>query len=149
MAKNARPKKKYKPKPVLALPKTIRHNAQADLALQLIPHSELEKFKTGDADEGTWHTVCFRLNWGYVMAGDHFDSVEAVILMEASLAAVRLIKERHQKTGKWGTTGKEFNVIGQALNLTDDMQMETTRRQQDQSLETLLKLNELKMKGVA
>lgn len=147
MGRNAKPKKKYKPKPELVLPKIFRHSKQADLSLQLIPHSELEKFKTGDADEGTWHTVCFRLNWGYVMAGDHFDSVEAVILMEASLAAVRLIKERHQKTGKWGTTGKEFNVIGQALNLTDDMQMETTRRQQDQSLETLLKLNELKMKG--
>ena len=147
MSRNAKPKKKYKPKFGIGLSKMFRHSKQADVFLQLIPHSELEKFKTGDADEVTWNTVCFRLNWGYVMAGDHFDSVEAVILMEASLAAVRLIKERHEKTGKWGTTGKEFNVIGQALNLTDDMQMETTRRQQDQSLDTLLKLNELKMKG--
>ena len=117
------------------------------MALQLIPHSELEKFKTGDADEFTWNTICFRLNWGYVMSGDHFDSVEARIMMEASLAAISLIKQRHERTGKWGTTGKEFNVIGQALNLTDDMQMNTTRRQQDQSLDTLMKLNELKMKG--
>ena len=147
MAKNARPKKKYKQKRVFGLPKVFRHDSSADMSLQLIPHAELEKFKTGDADEFTWNTVCFRLNWGYVMSGDHFDSEDARALMESSLAAIRSVNERHQRTGRWGTTGEEFNIIGQALNLTDEMQMATTRRQQDESLSTLLRLNELKLKG--
>lgn len=147
MGRNAKPKKKYKPKRVFGLPKVFRHDQSADLSLQLIPHQELEKFKTGDADEFTWNTVCFRLNWGYVMSGDHFDSEEARALMESSLAAIKAVNDRHQRTGRWGTTGEEFNIIGQALNLTDEMQMATTRRQQDESLSTLLRLNELKLKG--
>ena len=141
-----RKRSKYRPKPAV-LPKMFRHSREADIDLQLVPHQELEKFKTGEADEYTWNTVCFRLNWGYVMSGDHFDSVEARELMERSLAAIRSVKTRHEKTGRWGTTGEEFNIIGQALVLTDDMQMNTTRKQQDQSLQTLLRLNELKIKG--
>jgi hypothetical protein len=132
---------------VLALPKIFRHSKEAEVDLQFIPHMELQKFKTGDADEYTWNTVCFRLNWGYVMSGDHFDSVEARELMEQSLAAIKSVKARHERTNKWGTSGEEFNVIGQALNLTDEMQLNTTRRQQDESLNTLLRLNELKMGG--
>ena len=138
---------KYRPKPVLALPKIFRHSKEAEVDLQFIPHMELQKFKTGDADEYTWNTVCFRLNWGYVMSGDHFDSVEARELMEQSLAAIKSVKARHERTNKWGTSGEEFNVIGQALNLTDEMQLNTTRRQQDRSLNTLLRLNELKIGG--
>lgn len=141
-----RKRSKYRPKPAV-LPKMFRHSKEADIDLQLVPHQELEKFKTGEADEYTWNTVCFRLNWGYVMSGDHFDSVEARELMERSLKAIRSVKTRHEKTGRWGTTGEEFNIIGQALNLTDEMQMNTTRKQQDQSLQTLLRLNELKIKG--
>jgi hypothetical protein len=129
------------------LPKIFRHNKEAEVDLQFIPHMELQKFKTGDADEYTWNTVCFRLNWGYVMSGDHFDSVEARELMEQSLAAIKSVKARHERTSKWGTTGEEFNVIGQALNLTDEMQLNTTRRQQEDSLNTLLRLNELKIGG--
>ncbi len=125
----------------------FRHSKESDIALQLVPHQELEKFKTGEADEITWNTVCFRLNWGYVMSGDHFDSVEARELMEQSLKAIRSVKTRHEKTGRWGTTGDEFNIIGQALNLTDDMQINTTRRQQEDSLNTLLRLNELRNRG--
>lgn len=142
-----RKRSKHRPKPVPVLPKIFRHSREADIDLQLVPHQELEKFKTGEADEYTWNTVCFRLNWGYVMSGDHFDSVEARELMERSLAAIKSVKARQEKTGRWGTTGDEFNIIGQALNLTDDMQMNTTRKQQDESLNTLMRLNELKIRG--
>lgn len=142
-----RKRSKYRPKPMPVLPKIFRHNKEAEVDLQFIPHMELQKFKTGDADEYTWNTVCFRLNWGYVMSGDHFDSVEARELMEQSLAAIKSVKARHERTSKWGTTGEEFNVIGQALNLTDEMQLNTTRRQQEDSLNTLLRLNELKIGG--
>ena len=142
-----RKKSKYKPRPVAVLPKIFRHSKEVEVTLQLVPHQELEKFKTGEADDYTWNTVCFRLNWGYVMSGDHFDSVEARELMQDSLDAIRSIKARHEKTNTWGTTGNEFNIIGQALNLTDEMQMNTTRKQQDESLNTLLRLNELKKRG--
>jgi hypothetical protein len=142
-----RKRSKYRPKPLPVLAKIFRHNKEAEVDLQFIPHMELQKFKTGDADEYTWNTVCFRLNWGYVMSGDHFDSVEARELMEQSLAAIKSVKARHERTNKWGTTGEEFNVIGQALNLTDEMQLNTTRRQQEDSLNTLFRLNELKIGG--
>lgn len=124
----------------------FRHSKEADINLQLVPHQELEKFKTGEADEYTWNTVCFRLNWGYVMSGDHFDSVEARELMEQSLKAIRSVKTRHEKTGRWGTTGNEFFKIGEALNLVDEMQKNTTRREQEDSLKAMLRLNNALLK---
>lgn len=143
-----KPRKKYKPKPVEVLPVTYRHQASADVYLQLIPHSELEKLRTATADEGTFHTLAYRLNWGYVLAGECFpEQPEVRAQMEKALAAISSVKNRFERTGKYGCTGEEFFTLGNSLNLTDEMQEATTRRQQRDAAELVFKINELKQKG--
>lgn len=129
MRKRSRYKPKHPPGQVV-MPVNIRYGNQSETALQLVPHSELEKLRDGTADDYTWHTVCFRLNWGYVMAGEFFENEEARADMVRSLHAVKAVKARNEATGRWGATGEEFHAMGNGLNLTDEMQKATTKRQQ-------------------
>lgn len=148
MPTNKKPKKAYRPKyPRGQLPITIRHSAKADMMLQMVPHDELEKLRLGQADDYTINTLAFRLNWGYVMAGEIFDNPEVRASSESALAAVRAIKERHARLGKYGATGEEFHAIGEALNLTDEMQKAATRREQNEAMELVCRINDLQQKG--
>lgn len=145
MAENKKPRKKYRPKTAPGqLPVTIRHSANADTDLQFVPHSEIDKLRDGTADEYTANTLAFRLNWGYVMAGEVFDNPEVRAEMELALAAIRSVKERHAKTGKWGTTMTEFTQMGDGLKHTDEMQKAATRREQRDAIRTVYAINKFK-----
>lgn len=149
MPKSKKPRKAYKRKYVEGqLPITIRHTNASDTMLQMIPHSDLERLRDGTADDYVVNTLTFRLNWGYVMAGEYFDTPEARACTEAGLAAIRAVKERHERLGKWGCSGPEFVAMGEALNLTDEMQAQTTRRQQRDAAYITIAVNELKYLGV-
>ncbi len=147
MATNKKPKKKYKPKTApgfFQIPSVIRYGSKEELNLQMVPHDELEKLRTGDADEFTFNTLAFRLNWGYVMAGDLFPDVLDV--MESGLAAVRSVRVRNEATQRWGAAGDEFFAIGDALNMTDEMQKKTTRKEQLDAIRKTMSVNEYKRK---
>ena len=149
MPANKKPRKKYRPKfppGQIVLPKNIRYSQANELMLKLIPHQELERLRDGTADEGTWHTLTMRLDWGLFMAIDHFKDEGAKQAIHEALEAVLAIKERKAKMAKWGATGPEFHAIGLALNLTDEMQSRTTRREQDDSLQAMLRLNDAMLK---
>ena len=128
------------------MPKTMRYSSANELMLQLIPHQELEKLRDGTADESTWHTLTMRLDWGLFMAIDHFEDDVAKKSIREGLEALLAIKDRNSKLAKWGATGQEFHAIGLALNLTDEMQSRTTRREQDESLQAMLRLNDAMLK---
>ena len=150
MATNKKPSKKYRPKyPAgqAVLPSVVRYSKDDEIMLQLVPHQELERLRNGTADEKTWHTICIRLDWGLFMAINHFDDDGAKEAIKKSLAALQSIKRRNKKTGKWGATGDEFNAIGFALNVIDEMQANTTRREQRDSLVAMLRLNEAMLKA--
>lgn len=143
MPGNKKPRKKYRPKgPPGQLPITIRHSSKADTALQLIPQSDVDKLRDGTADEFTINTLAVRLNWGYVMAGENFDTPEARQSMIDALDALRSVKARFEKLGKYGCTQAEFQALGVGLGLTDEMQMMTTRRQQRDALRVVELVNE-------
>lgn len=152
MAKNKKPAKKYRPKHPqgqVVLPKTIRFGQREENLLMLVPHQELERFREGDADEHTWHTITMRLDWGCFLSIDHFDNIEINDQIRDALDAMVAIKDRHKRLGKWGTSGEEFFKIGEALNLVDEMQRKTTRREQEASLEAMLRLNNALLKEQA
>lgn len=150
MPSSKKPRKPYRPRYAPGtLPVTIRHSSSADIGLQLVPHSELEKLREGTADQYTVNTLAFRLNWGYVMAGEVFDAPEARAVTERGLAAIRSVKERHARLGKYGATGEEFTAMGYALNVTDDMQQRATRREQLEAVRLLNIINEHKQKEQA
>jgi len=132
--------------PIFRLPKTIRFGAQEDRLLKLLPHDELENFRLGLATDPSWHTITARINMGYVLAGEHFPDER--VRMEACLAHLRAVHERHQKTGTWGMTGEEFHTIGDGLNYCDEMQNQCTRRELDDALSAVYAVSELKQKGI-
>lgn len=147
MPSSKKPRKPYRPKYVPGtLPVTIRHSSSADTGLQLVPHTELDKLREGIADQYTVNTLAFRLNWGCVMAGEVFDAPEAREVTERGLAAIRAVKDRHARLGKYGVTGEEFHAMGEALNITDEMQQRATRREQLEAVRLLNIINEHKAK---
>lgn len=142
MPKSSKPKKAYRPKYQKGqLPITFRQSSDSDTMLQFIPHDELEKIRAGEADEYTINTLAFRINWGYIMAGEIFDNPEVRKGMEMGLEAIRHIKDRFKRLGKYGANGAEFAALGEALNLTDEMQKSSTRREQQRCLDALYLIN--------
>lgn len=148
MPTSSKPRKKYRPNPA-GIPLAIRHDKASEIALQLVPHSELEKLREGTADESTFHTLACRLNWGYVMSGEVFDSVLVRLSMEQALNALQSIKDRHQRIGKWGASGEELKHMGDGLNFTDEMQKAATRREQLECLRIVYQVNQSKQKAAA
>ena len=114
-----------------ALPSVFRHSGSADTDLKLIPHMHLSKILAGDGNEECWHTIVFRLNCGCAIANKSFaHQPEAQDEMEKALAAICEVGKRFKRTGKFGCTGDEFKAIGAGLNLADELQASTTRREQ-------------------
>lgn len=145
MPGNKKPRKKMR-RVWVGLPKVFRFGPREENLLMLVPHTELERFREGTADESTWHTITMRLDWGCFLSIDHFQNIEVNDKIRDALDAMVAIKERHQRLGKWGTTGDEFFKIGEALNLVDEMQKNTTRREQEDSLKAMLRLNNALLK---
>lgn len=145
MPGNKKPRKAYRPKyDKGVLPITLRQDLSADTALQLVPHTELDKLRDGTADKYTVNTLACRIGWGYVMAGEVFDAPEAREVTRRGLDAIRAVKARHARLGKYGTTGEEFRDMGDALNATDEMQRQATRREQMEALAALHIINQYK-----
>jgi hypothetical protein len=123
--KKPRKPKKYVPK---TLPLTIRHNEEAETALQLAPHSELLKLREGYGDEFSWNTIVARLNIGLVAANDNNKEDQAKQI-RIGLDAMLKVQARFDKTGKWGVSGSDLREIGDGLVLTDNLQLSLTRKQ--------------------
>ena len=114
-----------------ALPVIFRHSGGADIDLKLTPHAHLSKILAGEGDEECWHTIVFRLNCGNAIANKSYaHQPEAQDEMERALAAICEVGKRYKRTGKLGCSGDEFRAIGAGLNLADDLQASTTRREQ-------------------
>lgn len=122
------------------LPITIRFNAQDEQDLQRKPHQMLKGFRTGEADEGDWQAITLRLNWGKVLSVAHFP--DSVPQAEAGLEAIRSIKARHERTGKWGISQPEYEAIDWALAHMDGMQQMCTRRELRDAMEAVYTANE-------
>ena len=145
MAKNKKPAKKYRPRPAI-LPKVFRFGQREENLLMMVPHQELERLRDGTADESTWHTITMRLDWGCFLSIDHFKNIEVNDVIRDALDSMVVIKDRFKRLGKWGSSGEEFFKIGEALNLVDDMQKQTTRREQEDSLNSMTRLNAMLLK---
>lgn len=131
MPKSKKPRKAYRPRntegPVL--PVTFRFSAKAEMDLQTIPHVELDAMMRGEGTEYSLGAVNFRINCGYVLVGESFESEAVRADMEAGIVAMRAVVKRWREIGKIGCTGEQFRAIGQALVWCDEMQKVSTRRE--------------------
>lgn len=135
MPANKKPRKKLVRK-AHVLPMTIRHNSESDTGMQLIPHMELMKLREGLGDEQSWHTLVCRLNIGIVSAWQNeIDSTE----INRGLDAMINVRERHKNSGRWGLSGDDLRDIGDALVLTDSIQLSLTRRQLNKAIDYVYK----------
>ena len=127
MPSNKKPRKpkKFVPR---TIPLTIRHNAESETALQLAPHSELMKLREGYGDIESWHTIVARLNIGLVAANAAGKEDQAKDI-RIGLDAMLKVQARFDKSGKWGLSGSDLREIGDALVLTDNLQLSLTRKQ--------------------
>jgi hypothetical protein len=125
MPSNKKPRKK-KAERNIGVPMTIRHSAESETALQLVPHLELMKMREGAGDEGSWHTITARLNIGITAAYDNDYPTES---FRKALDAIINVQERHKNTGRWGLSGQDYKEIGQGLVDTDTLQLSLTRKQ--------------------
>ena len=133
MPSNKKPRKpkKFVPK---TLPLTIRHNAESETALQLAPHAELMKLREGYGDIESWHTIVARLNIGLVAANAAGKEDQAKDI-RIGLDAMLKVQARFDKSGKWGLSGSDLKQIGDALVLTDNLQLSLTRKQFAQAID--------------
>lgn len=128
MAKSKAPRKKYVPRYQKgAIPLTIRFNDDTERALMIFPHQDFADYKNGKGTECGWHTIVQRLNVGQIMADRHF-SEEARLDCREALDYMAAAHAKQIQTGEWALCGGEF-VIGQALNMIDEMQKMCTRRE--------------------
>ncbi len=149
MPQSKKPRKKYRPRHTEGpqLPVNIRFSAQAELDLQTIPHVELNAMMRG---EGNWYSLSainFRINCGYVLAGETFENPETRADMEAGLGAIRAVIDRWYETNKVGCTGEQFRAIGQALVWCDAMQKAATRRELLHACEVVERVTEWKLRN--
>lgn len=120
---------KYKPKPLVPTLGFAYAPEQA-LQLKLMPHTALEALRTGDATEDNISTIIIRLDWGVILIKNHFDQEQAGRVINDGLEAVISLQNRRKELGRYIATGEELKAIGDALNAVDDMQDNTTRREQ-------------------
>jgi hypothetical protein len=138
MGKSAKPRKAYKPRGK-GIPMVFRHPGEVEQDIQLYPHMELLKLRNGAADAGSWHEITCRINVGITLALQN--GLEAALQVVApGLDAMREIRDRFQRVGKYGATGEEIRIVGDALVATDEMQRSMTRRQLSDAIKHVYKV---------
>ncbi len=119
----------------ITLPVNIRFSGSHEIDLQLNPHTTLEKFQDGVAEESDWHLLALRVKWGKVLSEAHWQqATDSMITAQESLLSVQA---RHDKMGKWSLSQPEYVAIGEALNMSDTLQLHCTRRQLRDALEAV------------
>lgn len=92
-----------------------------------MPFGTLEAFREGTATEEAAHTLAAAVNLVVVMARDYVGDVQRIA--ESGLKAVASIFLREKDSGRWGCSGDEYRAIGEALNLSSQLQRDKTRRE--------------------
>lgn len=95
--------------------------------LQTYPHAALDRCLLGIADGDDIATLVTRINWAQALA--MVTGKEKDPLLDAAVGALVSVIARFERTGQAGVSGDEKRTIGDALNLADQMQVTSTRRE--------------------
>jgi hypothetical protein len=122
------------------LPAIFRHTPAQELDLKIIPHGHLQAVIDGRATENEFLTVVFRVMVGGSLTS--FANEEGEKALESiytnALNALIAIGERYERLKKFGCHGDEIRFIKEALNMTDDLQELTTRKQQTEMYQQVM-----------
>lgn len=111
---------------------TIRMAKDHELNLQLVPHGHLAAMADGRGDEDAYCTVVFRTLVGHslVELADESGKEALLKVFLPALDSAIAVGERYKRLGKFGLNGDELTSLKAGLNLTDDLQAASTRREQ-------------------
>lgn len=110
-------------------PVLFRFNKNQELKLKLEPHQCLQAFADGVPTTDNWNTLTFRINTGLALAETFFNE-EAKDMLTRSVAILIGLQQRFSQEGRWSATEEEIHTLGAALTLTDQIQDQTTRKEQ-------------------
>lgn len=96
--------------------------------LTLFPHLCWALFRGQHAAAEDWHAVQFRLKVGLLLA-KLFEEGPDILCLE-SLSKLQIVDSRFYETGVWSCTSEESAVVGEALNLIDEMYAVVSTAQQ-------------------
>jgi hypothetical protein len=124
MAKSAKPKKKYRPRPIIADPiryvtAAVRPAPEAaQLKTKIGIHMAMAKITKGEGDKDDWQEVANALNLSLILAemGYGQEYVQTVVMGQA---AMTLLRDRFKATGKAILRGEEMRAINEALEVHD------------------------------
>lgn len=123
---NRKRNKRYIPKPC-HLPSIFGMSKKMSTDLRLPAHLFLEAFRTGHGTEEAAHSLAACMNIGARLSA--YQSEEVQEAMSAALDACQAMMDRGNSTGKWGLSGDELKALGEGVNLTNEMQDASMRRQ--------------------
>lgn len=130
MAGNKKPRKKYKRIVLVTnhtpLPITLGLSAEQKQDLRLPYHLALDAMKRGAGNDDEAHLLFTSLLTARELSKKFNADIQREV--QEALDAVIAVKERGDKTGKWGVSGDQFRLISRGLVLMDDMQDAATRR---------------------
>lgn len=130
MAKSTKPRKKYNPnKTTVNTPLTIRYSKQEGDSLKYRIYFHLHRLTTDDCDNGDWLALQFRLKIGVGLAKNFIEDNIAPTINEG-LIILEEIKENRIANNTWRITNEQENKLRYLLSIIDDMQDNTTRKEQ-------------------
>ena len=115
----------------LPLPILFRFSTAAETKLQLTPHQHLVNMRDGTATQLSWEMLKYRVNVGVLLAAEqHQDNVDLCDALTEAVLAISSIGRRFARLGRFGCSGDESRAIGRGLDLVDELQKTSTRKQQ-------------------
>lgn len=130
MSQSKKPRRKYNPNKYLTeTPTLFRYSKAEGDAMKFRIYYHLGRMIEEDCDAGDYLAIKFRFKIGLGLVG-LFNQPEATELLENGLAELERVKEQRVQTGIWKTTIETQNKLREALSLIDDIQDNTTRKEQ-------------------
>jgi hypothetical protein len=129
MANNKKPRKKYRPRPVIADP--VQYvvggfkppEPDKTLRVKLLNHGAMKALTDGSATKTEWDYVCTALNVAVVLA-EHGIGDEYIEKIKKAMIAHAQCGKRLYQSGKLGYTGEQLTTVNFALEV-HDAQMDT------------------------
>lgn len=121
-------------KQFVKIPDIVRHSQMQELDLKIIPHAHLQALVDGRGDTNEYLTVAFRVLVGasLTVLADSDGEKTLEQAFQPAIDALLSIGERYERLKKFGLNGDELMALKEALNLTDELQDVSTKKQQAQ-----------------
>lgn len=129
MAQTKKPRKKYNPnKTAFNESPLIKIDKSQAEQLKLRVYISLDKFRDKTAHEGDFYALRFRIKCGLGLAMHFNESLDHYF--NSALALLDKVKERFVKNQQWMMGHPEIDQLKIALDIADQIQDKSTRKEQ-------------------